>query len=221
MAQELRCDITGRCRELLESITPEERTDLAKYADYRLGRYGMHSYGALDLMQDAFCAIVRGLEFDDEGRKANAWAVENRDHFIKFVKGVIRSIAEAKFRNWKTTHQRDHHSADLMYEIIAGRHNGQVEYLELTRKLFKLLYERAPARLHATIMAWEKALDGKIPNITGRKHMYAVKALAQKILAELGAVPGSSKAPAWVTSGSMATTVVPEVTPGVNEPFDT
>jgi len=222
MANHLCFDITVRCRELLASITSEERTKLVEFANYRLKYYGMREHRDEELYQDAVCAIIRGWDgVDGVGRKANDWCLQDKAHFLKFVQGAIRSIANGWYKNWRSTQQRHHVSADLLYEMLMGQHKGHVEYLDLTRELFKRLYQQAPSRLWPTITAWKNSLDlTKIPCTTSRKHRDAVKKLAQKILAEMAITRSGTKSPAWVTSGSQAHTVTPEATAGVNEPFD-
>lgn len=215
-------DITGRCRELLESITSKERSILIKSARYRLKHFSMPANWDEDLYQEATTAVVRGFEgIQGEGRKPNAWALQDKEHFCKYLKGAIRSIAEGWARTWRKNKQKEHASADLLYDVLMTPHRGQVEYLDLVTQLFKRLLERAPKRLLPTIFAWQDALDCNIRTVTSRKHVEAVKQLARKILVEMGAMPESIKPPAWITSGSKTAITAQDAMAGVNEPFDT
>ena len=105
---------------------------------------------------------------------------------------MINSIVEG----WARTHHRNGHcSLDVIQDIVAAPEAAQVEYQDLIVQLFTRLRQRAPARLLPTIDAWEQSPDGRIPCVTTRKHVCAVRRLAQQIVIDLGLAPTPERQP--------------------------
>lgn len=186
----------GECWEFLNSITNEERSQLIYFAQRRLSHFALRIDRDEELYQQALCSIVQGIhrqESDDstqEGRKPRPVDVQSRPNFLNYVRGAINSIAEGWARpNQRNGYRAMHYPLDVVQEFIAAPKDTSVDFRELSTELFSALRKQAPAKLLPTIDAWEKAPDGRIPRVTNRKHVFAVRKLSQKIARELGYAP--------------------------------
>ena len=144
-----------------------------------MAHFGLNFEDALDLYQQAVYAILHG-------RNPNSADLADRDAFLNYIRGAINSVVEG----WARTFRREgkkNCSLDLIPELVAPV-DTNVEFSDLKEQLFARLRRRAPARLLPTIDAWEKAPDGRIPCVTSRKHVFAVRQMAQRIAVELGMV---------------------------------
>jgi hypothetical protein len=203
----------GECWELLNSITNEERAQLIHFSQCRIAHFGLTKIQAEELYQQALCSIIQGIhrEEDDKskrkGRKPRPIDVQSRANFLNYVRGAINSIAEGWARLRKTGHHcsLNHCSLDVIQDVVSAPADTSVEFRELKSSLFSALRKRAPSRLLPTIEAWEQLPDGCIPCVTGRKHVIAVRKLAQKIARQLGYAPpaicpGTSSSPEELAS---------------------
>ena len=157
------------------------------FAQRRLAHFGLSNdldNDANDLFQQAIYAVLKGLD-GKEGRKPNPQDVENEVSFQNYLRGVINSIAEGWARTYHREHKNEHCSLDLIQESIADVPDGHIEYQDLKIQLFSRLRRQVPARLLSTVDAWEKAPDGRIPCVVSRKHVGAVRRIAQQIARDL------------------------------------
>jgi len=183
--------IHARCEGFLQSLTADERAQLTSFAQRRLVHFGLPANRDEDLYQQALYVVLKGIA-GQGGRNPGHEDVKTKDTFRNYIRGVINSIAEG----WARTHHRNGHcSLDLIQDIVAAKEAAQVEYQDLIAQLFTRLRQRAPARLLPTIDAWERSPDGRIPCVTTRKHVCAVRRLARQIAIDLGLAPAPERQP--------------------------
>ncbi|MGA2659369.1 MAG: hypothetical protein ABSH34_17835 [Verrucomicrobiota bacterium] len=185
----------ARCDELIQSLTDEERARLTRFAERRLGHFGLRDREPKELFHQAICSVLRGLS-GDGGRRPNPRDMAGRDSGLNYLRGAINSVAEG----WACTfysEDENNCSLDALPEFLPAAADTlkSVEYADFVAELFKRLRQRAPARLLPTIDAWEKPPDGRIPIVTSRKHTAAVRRLARQIAIELGISPPKTKKP--------------------------
>jgi hypothetical protein len=175
---------------------------LTHFALRRLAHFGLDLQRYEDLFQTALCAVLRGIDGEaGEGRTPNQRDLESANTFKNYIRGVINSIAEGWARTHHTQRQWDHCSLELVQETLAAPQESQIEFRDIKRELFTRLRQRASTRLLPTIDAWEESPDGRIPCVTSRKHVCAVKRLAQHIARELDFTPANRKPPGRGPSG--------------------
>jgi len=158
-----------------------------------LAHFGLNVEDADDLFQQAVYAILHGTKGNGEGgRTPRPLDLQNEVVFSNYLRGVISSIAEG----WARTYRRETrvtYSLEILQEILADPTNTRniVEYEDLKRRLFEVMRELAgdQSKLLPTINAWEKDPHGRIPCVTSRKHVLAVRRLAQEAAQPLGLAP--------------------------------
>ena len=162
---------------------------MTSFAQRRLVHFGLPSNRDEDLYQQALYVVLKGIA-GQGGRNPGPEDLQTKDTFRNYIRGVINSIVEG----WARTHYRNGHcSLDVIQDIVAAPEAAQIEYQELLAQIFARLRQRAPARLLPTIEAWEQSPDGRIPCVTSRKHVCAVRRLARQIAHELGVVPETQR----------------------------
>ena len=186
----------------LESVTPKERLNLVYFAQSRLAHYGLPKDDSEDLYHQALASVMRGVNGHlltkepmehsraSKGRTPKPQDLASTEQFLNYLRGAINSIAEG----WARTkfHKPDICSLNDMQESITTAEHNQTEFHDLRDTLFRRMRKVAHARLHPTIDAWEQAPDGRIPCVTSRKHVFAVRQLSQKIALELGLTPSTT-----------------------------
>jgi hypothetical protein len=174
---------------LLESLTKDERTQLISFAKGRLAHFGIPTIRDEDLYQQSVCAVLRGIQGSKErksGRNPRPQDTASKEAFIQYLRGVINSIAEG----WARIEYRNPHcSLDVVQAVIAAPKDVEADFREMKAMIFSRMRTAAHARLIPTIDAWEQAPDGRIPCVTSRKHVFAVRKLSQKIARDLGYAP--------------------------------
>jgi hypothetical protein len=183
-------EVLQRCESYLNEITRQDIDNLTEFAECRLASLGLSPCSGEDIVQRAFQSVLRGLEMDQGGRRPRPVDVENKDSFLNYLRGAVSSKAEAATRRRELRHVHE------SYEESQGELDGgethtpaqDAELADLSQELFERLRERAPARLHETIDAWEAVClhSDRIPTVNGRRrHAGEVRQLAQSVLLEL------------------------------------
>ena len=165
----------------------EAQMDLILFSRRRLAHYGMSNdleNEANDLLQQAICVVLKGIDGKD-GRKPSDEDVESKEAFQNYMRGVINSIVEGWARTYHRERRYSHQSMDAIQEFFADVKHNQIEYQDLKEQLFTRLRRQIPGRLLQTVEAWERAPDGNIPCVVSRKHVCAVRKMAQQIAREL------------------------------------
>lgn len=170
---------------------------MTHFAERRLAHFGLPTHQGEDVVQQALYAILKAQQ-GDGGRNPNPEDLESQAAFVNYLRGVVNSIAEGWAR---PLFRNPHLSLDAVQEVVADPQVSQVEFRDLMVQMFVRMRERAPARLFPTIDAWEKSPDGRIPCVTCRKHVSAVREIARDILTKLGYMPQDEKPPGRLPSG--------------------
>src|SRR5208282_6545428 len=92
---------TQQCETRLNELSKDDILELTKFAQFRLLGLGRAADGGQDLAQAALLAVVEGLETDKHGRHPRPEAVADKQSFIIYLKGVIKSL----LHNQTKTHE--------------------------------------------------------------------------------------------------------------------
>ena len=175
------------CENLLNQITQSELQDLAAYARFRLNRAGLHPGVAEDVRQSALLAVLMGSTTELGGRHPREADLGDRSAFSRYLKGVIRSLVEARCRG------RDSRfiSTTIDANMLAAQGPDASEHLaleDLARQLFSRLRERVPGPLRPIVGDWaSRWKESDVIPLGGRhrRHRKELRSLAAKILGEV------------------------------------
>ena len=193
------CAGIDQTRHRLEQLTRSDRASLVAYAQRRLSRVGLDPDLAEDMTQDAFQAILLGLETQVSGRHPRTMDVESRESFIDYLGGVVNSLVayERGKRRYRFEHEPiglpkpdEDDDAQLRFEIqSADQVEREAGWNDLQAAFFARLKPRAFQQLQPILADWETEWRGasKIPvPIPQRRFRRTVRRLAKEVLEELG-----------------------------------
>jgi len=172
----------------LNALTADERNQLVFFAQRRLAFFGLPTELSEDLYQQSTIGVIGGTRHPREQDLAS------QEAFLNYMRGIINSVAEGWSRRECSVtkeYRSNHCSLDVIQDMVAKPDADPQGFKDLRETLFRRLREEAPARLLPTIDAWEQCPDDRIPCVTGRKHVYLVRQLAQKIARKLEFTPES------------------------------
>lgn len=189
---------TDRIRHKMEELTRPDLEGLVGYAHRRLLRVGLDPNLAEDITQDAFQAILLGLETGTAGRHPRRMDVESKQSFIDYIGGAINSLIAYERGKWRYRfhHQPiglpkpDEDDAELSFEITStDRVEHEAGWNDLQAAFFARLKPRAFQQLRPILADWEMEWRwaSKIPvPIPQRRFRGTVRRLAKDVLQELG-----------------------------------
>ena len=172
---------------LLDGLTQPELEDLAAYARFRLNRAGLHPALAEDVRQNAFLAVLLGSRSDLHGRHPRKADLTDRSSFIRYLKGIICSLVEARCRSREGRFT----FIALDPELIGTGGpdtNEQAAIEDLAQQLFNRLQKRVPARLLPALGDWAaRWRECNVIPLAGdhRRYRQELRALAAKVLEEI------------------------------------
>jgi DNA-directed RNA polymerase specialized sigma24 family protein len=182
----------------LEMISRSSLAGLVAYARRRLLRIGLDPNLAEDITQDAFRAILIGLDTAKAGRHPREIDVQDQGAFVDYLCGVINSLVA--YERAKRLYQFDHEpiEARAAWEDEPQPQNelrsaASVESEIGWRDLQDVFFARLRPRVHPRIQhiltdwEWEWRWAAQIPvPIPERRFRRTIRDLAKEVLAELG-----------------------------------
>jgi hypothetical protein len=184
----------------LDHLTRLDLAALRIFAEHRLARVGLDPNLGADIVQDALCAVLRGLNSAKVGRHPRPSDLEDKAAFVNYLRGVINSLVAVERR--KDVHKFNHCQLDGQEPRLSddGRYprkeiegpvcvENDVDWRDLQNVFFSELRKRACPRLEAIISDWETVWrwSNRIPvPIPKRRLRKDIRLLARDVLDEIG-----------------------------------
>jgi hypothetical protein len=196
--KQLECVRKNNIRHQMGLLTRSNLTGLVAYARRRLLRIGLDPTLSEDIVQDAFRAILIGLESAKAGRHPRGIDVQAQGAFVDYLGGVINSLVayEREKRRYRFTFEPM--ELEPAWENEGQPHNelrsavnveGEVGWRDLQHLFFSKLRPQVPSRVQHILADWEQEWQrsAQIPvPIPQRRFRKIIRHLAQEVLAELG-----------------------------------
>jgi hypothetical protein len=176
-------DINSLCRQRLDTISQADLDGLTGFTRWKLG--SELDILAEDVVQSALDAILEDLDANG-GRKPRLVDVSDHGAFLKYLRGVISSKADASVRHSGLSTAIEL-SPDLPVDGLSPAED--VELTDVKQAFIASLKQQAPWRLQSTIDAWNEVFwtSDQIPTVNGhRKYGTEIKRLAQEIVKNYG-----------------------------------
>jgi hypothetical protein len=197
-AKRNKCVGNDSTRLQLEMLSRSNLAGLVAYARRRLLRIGLDPNLAEDITQDAFRAILIGLETAKAGRHPREIDVQDQGAFVDYLGGVINSLVA--YERAKRLYQFDHEpiEAETTWEDdrcpknelrSAAGVESEIGWRDLQDVFFARLRSRVHPRIQHIVTDWECEWrwSAQIPiPIPQRRFRKTIRLLAKDVLAELG-----------------------------------
>ncbi len=170
----------------LEELGAEQLHHLRLFARRRLGRFGLRSSEAADVVQAALLSVIEGACDPGHGRTPRLEDLTGPANFLNYLRGVVASKAEALSRRWEPECLELKQA--LRIPSSADPPDSRAVWNDIKREFFRRLRQRSPARLRSTVDAWESVFleSDRIPTVNGnRKHAHQVRLLARQVWCQM------------------------------------
>lgn len=183
---------------MLQALNESDTRQLALHARRRLMGFGLSEVPEDDLVHDAFQAVLAGTIHRSQGRHPKAAHLRDRGTFLRYLRGVINSLAEAIYRHQNGTRfvslgELTFDQTDTLIGLTNRISPADLAGFNLfAAQFFRRLNARTPPRLVPLVNAWESGfrwLD-QIPLVgRPRKDRVRVRRLALEVMGEMRELP--------------------------------
>jgi hypothetical protein len=142
------------------SIGALNRSDiqqLGAYARYVLRTVGISPELGDDIVQSAALTVCVGASMTAKGRHPRITDLENRVVFLRYMRGVVRSLVNTQRELREHRYSHIHWDEDLQNAVVASSSLlDDVVFRDLTAIFAKRLSTRVPQRLQSVVAAWSE-----------------------------------------------------------------
>lgn len=182
---------------ILQQLEPAHLLALKSFAERHLYGRGLPRHCGEDIVQQAMLSLLIGSTSDVEGRHPRNADLLDISTFLTYLKGVIRSLIDAKRARGRRALNHVQWQDDLTSHALdegpslARPADESVAFLDLHEQLFLKLRAQAPARLQLLIARWQQLEPDttRIPTAGRHRRLRAeLRKLSKRALTELDAV---------------------------------